>query len=353
VLKGKIMIKDVLDERSKKVLCAVVESYIKHLEPVGSRFVTRRYPLGCSSATIRNIMADLEDIGFLSQPHTSAGRVPTDKGYRFYVDYILAIKEIDHDEESEEFFKKFDSQLDNTSKDLNKIFLEATNALSTLSNYIGVITPPRPECTTFNRLELIRYRSEQVVAILLTNEGIIKNKVISIPPSYSQDDLNKIVDYLNKEYAGYPLDRIMFLLKEKISSEKVQYNDLINRTIKIYQEALSIVAEDIFVSNLYDAINLPDFSDISKIKELSKTIKDRHLLLKLLNEFSDIEGVQVIIGDENPISELKGLSIVASAYKEGQRNMGVIALLGPKRMNYSKSIYIVENIAKLISRTFD
>jgi heat-inducible transcriptional repressor len=347
------MIKDALEERSKKVLCAVVESYIKNLEPVGSRFVTRRYPLGCSSATIRNIMADLEDIGFLSQPHTSAGRIPTDKGYRFYVDYILDIKEVDHDEESREFLKKLQEQLDYMRRDVNKVFSEATNALSVLSNYIGVITPPRPECTTFNRLELIRYRSDQVVAILLTNEGIIKNKVISIPPSYSQDDVNNIVDYLNKEYFGYPLDRIMHILTEKISSEKVQYNNLINKTIKIYQEALSIVAEDIFVSNLYDAINLPDFCDISKIKELSRTIKDKHLILKLLNEFSDVEGVQVIIGDENPISELKGLSIVASAYKEGQRNMGVIALLGPKRMNYSKSIYIVENIAKLISRTFD
>ncbi len=347
------MIKDILDDRSKKVLCAVVESYIRNLEPVGSRFVTRRYSLGCSSATIRNIMADLEDVGFLSQPHTSAGRIPTDKGYRFYVDYILDIKEAEYDEESQEYLKKLDNHLEYIRSDLNKIFLEATNALSTLSNYIGVITPPRPECTTFNKLELIRYRSDQVVAILLTNEGIIKNKVISIPPSYSQDDLNNIVDYLNKEYSGYQLDKIMHILTERITTEKAQYNNLINKTIKIYEESLSIVAEDIFVSNLYDAINLPDFADISKIKELSKTIKDKHLILKLLNEFSDIEGIQVIIGDENPITELKGLSIVASAYKEGERNMGVIALLGPKRMNYSKSIYVVESIAKLISRTFD
>ncbi len=347
------MIKDIFDERTKKVLCAVVESYIKNLEPVGSRSVTRRYSLGCSSATIRNIMADLEDIGFLSQPHTSAGRIPTDKGYRFYVDYIVAVTETEHDEESEEFLKKLNSQLEHIRRDTNKIFLEATNALSTLSNYIGLITPPRPECTTFNRLELIRYRSDQVVAILLTNEGIIKNKIINIPPSYTQEDMNNIVDYLNHEYSGYPLDKIMNLLMDKISTEKVQYNDLITKTIRIYEESLSIVADDIFVSNLYDAINLPDFSDISKIKELSKTIKDKRLILKLLNEFSDIEGVQVIIGDENPISELKGLSIVASAYKEGQRNMGVIALLGPKRMNYSKAIYTVDNIAKLISRTFD
>lgn len=344
--------KDVLDERSKKVLCAIVESYIKTLEPIGSRYVTRRYSFGCSSATIRNIMADLEEIGFLSQPHVSAGRIPTDKGYRFYVDYILGYKERDYDEESRKFLRRLNNQLENLNKDMNKIFIEATNALSALSNYIGVITPPRPECITLNRLELIRYHSGQIVAILLTNEGIIKNKIINIPASYTQDDLNNIVDYLNEEYVGYSLDRIMKMLTEKLSKEKAQYNDLIKKTIKIYKEALSIVAEDIFVSNLYDAINLPDFSDITKIKELYKTIKDKKLILKLLNELSKSDGVEVIIGDENPFSELKNLSIVATAYKEGDRKMGVIALLGPKRMNYSRSIYIVENIAKLISRTF-
>lgn len=349
------MSKDILDERSKRVLCSVIESYIRNPEPVGSRFVARRYAMGFSSATIRNIMADLEDIGFLSQPHTSAGRVPTDKGYRFYVDYILDIQEAGHDEELEQFLVKLNSNLENIRREfnINTMFLEATDAISTLTNYIGVITPPRPQCTTFKRLELIRYSTNQVVAILLTNEGIIINKIIHIPPSYTQDDLNKITDYLNSEYAGNTLDKVMSLLTDKVSIEKDQYNNLVNKTIKIYEEALSLATEDIFVSGLYDAINLPDYSDISKIKELSKAIKEKHLILRLLNEFADIEGVQVIIGNENPITELKNLSIVASTYKDKERNMGVIALLGPRRMDYSKAIHMVDNVAKLISRTFD
>jgi len=349
------MLKEILDERSKKVLYAVVESYIKNPEPVGSRFVTRRYPLGFSSATIRNIMADLEDIGFLSQPHTSAGRIPTDKGYRFYVDCILDISEAEQNEEAEVFLVELNNKLEGIRRgiNINGVFLEAINALSKLSNYISVITPPRTESTTFNRLELLRYRADQVVAILLTNEGIIKNKVINIPPPYTQDDLNNIADYLNHEYSGYTLDKIVNLLMEKISTEKDQYNVLIRKTIKICEEALYFVDEDIYVSGLYDAINLPDFSDISKIRELSKAIKEKHLIMKLLNEFSDVEGVQVIIGSENPVDELKGLSIVTSTYKEGQRNMGVIALLGPRRMDYSKAIYMVNNVARLISKSFD
>lgn len=349
------MSKDILDDRSKKVLCSVVESYIRNPEPVGSRFVTRRYALGFSSATIRNIMADLEDVGFLSQPHTSAGRIPTDKGYRFYVDYILDVYDTGHDEELEQFMLKLNSRLENVRLEfnINTMFSEATDAISTLTNYIGVITPPRPQCTTFKRLELIRYRTNQVVAILLTNEGIIKNKIINIPPSFTQDDLNKITDFLNSEYSGYTLDKVMSHLTEQVSIEKDQYNDLITNTIRIYEEALSLVAEDIFVSGFYDAINLSDFSDISKIKELYKAIKEKHLILRLLDEFADIEGVQVIIGNENPINELKSLSIVASTYKDKHRYMGVIALLGPRRMDYSKAIHMVDNVAKLISKTFD
>ncbi len=349
------MSKDILDERSKRVLCYVIESYIRNPEPVGSRFVTRRYSLGFSSATVRNIMADLEDIGFLTQPHTSAGRVPTDKGYRFYVDYILDIKETEHDEELEQLLIKLNNNLENIKRECNisNIFSEATDAISTFTNYIGVITTPRTQSITLKRLELIRYRSNQVVAILLSNEGVIINKIINIPPLYTQDDLNKITDYLNSEYSGYTLDKVMNLLTEKVSAEKDQYNDLVRKTIKIYQDALSLVADDIFVSGLYDAINLPDFSDISKIKELSKAIKDKHLILKLLNEFADMEGVQVIIGSENPINELRGLSIVASTYKDKDRNMGVIALLGPKRMDYSRAIHMVDNVAKLISKTFE
>lgn len=347
--------KDILDDRSKKVLCSVIESYIRNPEPVGSRYVTRRYSLGFSSATIRNIMADLEEIGFLSQPHTSAGRVPTDKGYRFYVDYILDIHETGHDEELDQFLSKLHNRIEKIRQDfnINSIFSETTDAISTLTNYIGVITPPRPQCTTFKRLELIRFRAEQVVAILLTNEGIIKNKIIRVSPAYTQDDLNKISDYLNNEYAGQTLDKIMTLLSEKLSSEKSQYNSLISKTINIYEEALSLVTQDIFISGLYDAINLPDFADISKIKELSNAIKEKHLILRLLNELANADGVQVIIGNENPIEELKGLSIVASTYKDKDRIMGVIAVLGPRRMNYSRTIYMIDNVAKLISKTFD
>lgn len=348
------MVMELLDERSKQILYAVVQSYISKPAPVGSRFVTKKYSFGFSPATVRNIMADLEDLGFLSQPHTSAGRVPTDKGYRFYVDSIMVVRETgEFDSGVVDFVQQFAKKFENIRSDVNNMFLEVTNSLSMMSNYIGVVTPPRAEKIIFNRIDFIRYKEDKVVAILLTEEGVIKNKIIGVDSRLTQDDLNRIADYLNAEYSGRTIDEIKNLLVRKAYREKALWDKLIARAIKIYEQAISFTEDDVFVSGLYDVMNLPDFSDISKIREISRAIKDKHIILKLLDELSDAEGVHVFIGNENPVEELKNLSVVASTYKEKERPMGVIALIGPTRMDYSKAIYMVDTIAKCISRTFD
>lgn len=348
------MVINMLDERSKQVLRAVVQSYINKLEPVGSRFVTKKYALGCSPATIRNIMADLEDLGFLSQPHTSAGRVPTDKGYRFYVNFLGDADNYgEQDAELKDCICRFTQRLEGIGSDLNGMFVEVTNALSSMSNYIGVVMPPRPESTTFNRIDFIRYKADKVVAVLLTDEGVIKNKMLSVDTAFTQEDLNRIAGYLNSEYSGRTIDEIKSMLVKKMRQEKAAWDKLITRAIKIYEEATSFAEDDFFVSGLYDVMGLPDFSDMSRIREISRAIKDKHAILKLLEELSNAEGVQVVIGNENPVEELRGLSVVASTYKEGERPMGVIALIGPTRMDYSKAIYMVDAISKCISRTFE
>ncbi|MDI6801007.1 MAG: heat-inducible transcriptional repressor HrcA [Thermodesulfovibrionales bacterium] len=354
-----------LDERSKQILYAIIESYIDKPEPVGSRFVTKKYPFGFSSATIRNIMADLEEFGFLSQPHTSAGRIPTDKGYRFYVDSISGtdinkgfVRErmdkasyLHYDDSLGDMVCQFTKKLGRIKNDMNAMFSEVINTLSSMSNYVSVALPPKTEKTTFNRIDLIRYKDNKAVAILLTNEGVIKNKVLKIDASLAQEDINSIADYLNSEYAGHTLDEIRGSLVKRMKQEKLLWDEVIAKAIKICEQALLFTSEDIFVSGLYDVINLPDFSNILRIKQIAKAIKDKHLILRLLDEFSDAEGVQVLIGSEHHYEELNGLSVVASPYKEGDRPMGVIALIGPTRMNYPKAIYMVDRIAKCISKT--
>lgn len=354
-----------MDERAKHVLFAVVESYINKPEPVGSRFVTKKYPIGFSPATIRNIMADLEEMGFLGQPHTSAGRIPTDKGYRFYVNclYEKKIRPLPAKQDTEqsvyngedicEFISSFSKKLKRVKNDINTMFLEVTNTLSMMSNYVGIALLPKPENTTFNRIDLIKYKGDNIVAILVTDEGVIRNRILKVDSKLTQHDLNRISDYLNSEYSGLKLDEIRGILINRMKQEKVLWDRLISKAIKICEEAISFTGDNLFISGLHDVINLPDFSDISKIKEMARAIKDKHLILKLLDELSKSEGVQVLIGSENQFEELKNMSIVASPYKERNRPMGVIALIGPTRMNYSKAIYMVDSIAKCISKIFE
>lgn len=348
------MNRKMLDSRTKQILFAVVQSYISNPEPVGSRFVSKKYEFSCSPATIRNVMSDLEELGLLMQPHTSAGRIPTDKGYRMYVDMLQSAESRNNGFEIEkDFFTSYTSKLETMKNDLSGMFSEVTNTLSSMSSYIGLALPPKPDRTTFNRIDLLKYRGDQIVAILVTDEGVIKNRIICAGSSLEQKDLNRISDYLNTEYGGYTIDEIRDILIYRIKKEKALWDNLISSAIKICEQALSFSDEDLFVSGFYDMVNLPDFSDISRIKDIARAIKEKHLILKLMNELSNTEGVHVMIGSENPIEELRKLSIVTSTYKEGDRKIGVVALIGPTRMNYTGAIYMVENIARCISRTFE
>ena len=336
-----------LSERSKKVLCAVVQSYINSPDPVGSRVVTKRYSFGLSPATIRNIMADLEDMGLLTQPHTSAGRVPTDLGYRFYVDslvtegeYYLNL-EILHD-----LYKRLEA----LKNDMDSLLGEITRNLSLLSHYLGIAMSPMSDITTLKRINLLKYKANTVAAVLFTDDGLIKNKVVPIDSEISQKDLNRIAAYLNSEFSGYTFDDIRTKLIKEMSKEKVRCDSLISRAMKICQEAIYFPQGALFVSGFSEVLELPDFADLKKIRELSRAIEDKHTIIKLLDKLSESDGIQVLIGSENSMDVMKKLSVVVSPCKEVDRQIGVVGIIGPTRMNYAKAMYIVENTAKFITR---
>jgi len=335
-----------LSERTKKILYAIVQSYINYPDPVGSRVVTRRYSLGLSPATIRNIMADLEEMGFLIQPHTSAGRVPTDLGYRFYVN-SLAAEDVNHSnmEILQDLYRKLEALRNN----LDMLLGETTKSLSLLSHYLGVAMSPTSDLTKLKKIDLLKYTTGRIAAVLFTDEGAIKNRVLSIDQELSQKDLNRIANYLNSEFSGYSLDEIRMKLLREMSKEKVRCDTLLSRAMQICQDALSFPYGDLFVSGLSEVLDLPDFNDLRKIRELSRAIEDKHMLIKLLDKLSESEGVQVIIGSENAMDEMKRFSIVASACRQGDRPIGVVGIIGPTRMNYAKAIYIVENTVKFIT----
>ena len=336
-----------LNERNKKILCAVVQSYINFPDPVGSRSVTKKYSFGLSPATIRNIMADLEDMGFLTQPHTSAGRVPTDLGYRFYVDSLVA---------EEDYYSNIDilqgiyKRLESLKNDMDTLLSEITKNLSRLSHYLGIAISPSPDITTLKRINLLKYKADRVAVVLFTDEGLIKNKIISIDSEISQKDLNRIAGYLNSEFSGYTFDEIRLKIIKEMSREKSRCDSLISKAMRICQDALFFPCSALFVSGLSEVLELPDFADLKKIRELSRAIEDKHTIIKLLDKLSESAGVQVIIGSENTLEEMKKLSVIVSPCKEGKRSIGVVGIIGPTRMNYAKAIYIVDNTSKLITK---
>ncbi|KPK46111.1 MAG: hypothetical protein AMK74_01200 [Nitrospira bacterium SM23_35] len=338
----------ILSERSSKILYAVVQSYINYLDPVGSRVVTKRYSFGLSPATIRNIMADLEEMGFLKQPHTSAGRVPTDLGYRFYVDSL--VKESDLNSNIEiEILQGLYRRLEILKNNIELLLSETTKSLSMLSHYLGIAMSPTPDMTTLRKINLLKYNTDKVAVVLFTDEGLIKNKVIPIDPEISQKDLNRIATYLNSEFSGYTFDEIRIKILKEMSREKIRCDHLISKAMRICREALCFPLNELFISGFSEVLALPDFTDLKVIRELSKAVEDKHNIIKILDKLSETEGVQVVIGSENEPFEMKKLSLVASPCMEGDRPVGVVGIIGPTRMNYAKAIYIVENTAKFIS----
>lgn len=340
-----------LDERTKRVLCAVVESYIEKPEPVGSRYIMKKYGFNVCSATIRNIMSDLEDEGFLFQPHTSAGRVPTDRAYRFYVDCIFQETLKLQSAEIKRFVESLTKKLRKLRNNMNSLFLETTQSLSQATKYLGLALLPETDKTTLHRVDFIKFKDDLVIAVVVNDKGIVKNKIIKAYPEITQQELNNLADFVNSNYQGKAFDEIREDLFLRIKREKIFWDKLIAKILKMCQQALYFSREDLYISGLYNIMHLPDFSDIEKLREIAKTIQDRHLLIKLFENISENDDIKIIIGDENPIEELRSLSIIASPYKERDKSLGVIALVGPKRMDYQRAIMLVNAFAKSLTDT--
>jgi heat-inducible transcriptional repressor len=338
----------VLDERSKQILHAVIQLYISSPGPVGSRAVTKKFPIGLSPATIRNIMSDLEDMGFLRQPHTSAGRVPTDSGYRFYVDALTAEKSDTDRELASELIRK----LELMRTDVNSFLDNASRMLSELSHYIGISVSPNTHQTTLSRIELIPYRKNQIAVMLITDEDVIRNKIISIEQEIPREDLNRLAGYINERYAGQTLENIRKTIVTEMANDRLLCDSLISEAMAICKNVFSVSECNVFISGLSEVLTLPDFYDIERIRGLLRTIEDKHVILNLLEKISATEGPQVFIGSENPLDELKQFSFVAAPYCEGHRPIGAIAIIGPTRMNYGQAITLVDITAKFITDIF-
>ncbi|OGL39656.1 MAG: heat-inducible transcription repressor HrcA [Candidatus Schekmanbacteria bacterium GWA2_38_9] len=341
-----------LSIRNKQILKAVITSYVSTAEPVGSRTITKKFKLDLSPATVRNIMSDLEEMGFLSHPYTSAGRVPTNKAYRFYVDSILS-ENVFNSQLPIQF--QFGDELKESNEAVNveDIMKRISHRLSQISNQVGIILAPKFSFTTFKHIEFINLREKRVLAIFVTKSGMIQNKLIKFDEDLSQDTLDKITRYLNEQFQGMTLCEIREKLREMMLEEKRLYDKLVARALTLSSLAFSNAEEEeIYFDGTANILNQPEFSDVEEMKRIFAAFEQKNLLLQLLDKCVNSKGMQIFIGTENPVKEIQDLSIVTSVYKSGDRVLGTLGIIGPTRMDYSQIIPLVSCTAVLMSNLF-
>jgi heat-inducible transcriptional repressor len=339
---------EVLDERTQNILMAVIRSFIQTAEPIGSRTISRRFDFGLSPATIRNVMSDLEEFGFLEQPHTSAGRVPTDKGYRFYIDHLRGLEELSA-EESRRIAQRYLSY----HGEADEVIAETSRLLSEMSRYAGIVLR-KFSTTVFRRVEFVKVRGRQVLAIFVVASGMVHNKLITLDEEMTQDELYKVSNYLNQEFSGQPLRLIRQRLLERLAEEKAQYDALLQQVMKVGEKTFDSAEardSDIYVGGTANIIDQPEFmTNVERMKELFKAFEEKSRLISLLDRCLDDTGVNVIIGSETPLHDIHECSLVTRTYSYGDQTVGVLGVVGPKRMAYPRIMALVDYTATLVSR---
>lgn len=338
-----------IDDRKWQILEAIIREYILTAEPVGSRTLTRRYDLGISAATIRNEMADLEDLGFLEQPHTSAGRIPSDRGYRTFVDSMLKAKDLPTvSEEVQGLFivKK---------RQIQDLIQETTRLLSDTTHYVSVGVAPDVQHTVFQHIQLIPLNDRKVVAVLVTDTGMVHNQIFNMPITMDRKELGQISEFLNDRLQGIILQEISFEMMKHLESELVSRYDIMTDVFKtLYVELLGEAnrkLQQIFLDGTSYMMDQPEFTDINKLKTVMNLIEQRELLGHALKHPGSDDSIFVSIGQENPIKEMKNCSIVSATYSVNGKPIGRIGVLGPTRMEYGKVISLLQFVTGVLSRT--
>ncbi|MGC1454176.1 MAG: heat-inducible transcriptional repressor HrcA [Nitrospirota bacterium] len=332
-------------ERNKRVLQAVIDSYIASGAPIGSTVLVKKYDFGVSSATLRNIMAELEELGYLTHPHTSAGRIPTDLGYRYYIDSLISIEK-----DADDFGDQLRQAPPLHGDDLHELMEEASRFLASLSQCAGVVVAPSEPEAKYKHIEFVRLHGSRVLIIFVTATGIVQNKLIDLDESIRQQDLNQFSSYLVDELERWTLTEIRQRLIEKMREEKLVFAQLMDETCRASQEVHDRENEMVYIGGASKMLENPEFATVDKMRSLFKAFEDKYKLLRLLDRSVAAEGIKVFIGSENTFFEMQGCSMVVSTYRASQNVVGTLGVIGPTRMQYKQVIQVVDYTSKMLSK---
>lgn len=333
-------------ERAQRILRILVEHYIQEGSPVGSRTLSKRSGLELSPATIRNVMADLEDLGFVSAPHTSAGRVPTAKGYRFFVDTLIKLRP----PAKAEVARLQHRLVDEVSGDSKSIAETASSALSALTSLAGVVTIPRQAHAILRQLEFLPLSDRRVLAILVTNDSEVENRILHMDRDYTADELHHAANYLNENFAGQELPEIRTRILDELSDTRETMNQLMIDAINMAQMTFNQSKESTqyVMSGETKLMEFNELSNIETLKHLFEAFNQQQEILRLLDRSIAAHGVQIFIGEESGFEILDECSVVSAPYRVDDDIVGVLGVIGPTRMAYERIIPIVDITAKLV-----
>ncbi|HHY76355.1 MAG TPA: heat-inducible transcription repressor HrcA [Firmicutes bacterium] len=333
-----------LDERKARVLRAVVEEYIETGMPVGSRVIAKRYRLGVSPATIRNEMADLEDTGYLDKPHTSSGRVPSDRGYRFYVDELMPKKKLTADES-----RAIESLFRTKMRDVVSFLREVVRVVSETSHYLGFVLGPDCESVTFRSIHILPASSEKALLVLITDIGFVETCLIeSDVPS---EELAGISEMLSRNLTGVTMDRVADKAYSLLKEETSRYAMIVDQVVEFLRSVTMSEGERLYVGSPVNLLNLPEFRDVERLKGVMAAIESNGILKAILTRSHDETSPTIRIGVENEDESIRDISMVYGTFSAGSTE-GKVGILGPKRMDYSKAVAIVSMLEDRLSGYF-
>ncbi|WP_024984576.1 heat-inducible transcriptional repressor HrcA [Brevibacillus borstelensis] len=340
-----------LSDRQRLILNAIVDNYIHSAEPVGSRTISKKDGIGFSSATIRNEMADLEELGYLEQPHTSAGRVPSTKGYRFYVDNLIQ-PHLLNDLELGKLKQLFAERIHH----FEQVIEYTAQILSHVTNYTAIVLGPEIFEHRLKHIQIVPLNEEQAVAIVVTNTGRVENKLIDLPKGVRPQEIEKLVNILNTKLSDVPLWQLRQRLYQEIAGEMRRHVEQYEEMLHILEDSLTREEKErVYLRGATKIMNQPEFRDVDKVKDILELLERNEQLIHLFG--APAEGLTVRIGQENQLDAIKQCSIITTSYSLGGKPVGMVGILGPTRMEYSKVItvlnYLAEGLSQMLTSEFE
>jgi heat-inducible transcriptional repressor len=338
-----------MEDRATRVLRNIVEEYVATAEPVGSRTISKKMGQALSPATIRNIMADLEEMGFLAQPHTSAGRIPTGLGFRYYIDHLLHLRSLAQGE-----VDQLNLAAQEGGAPADELVRQVGRLLANLACQASVVIVSRPDQQRLRSVSLMRAAVDKILLVAVMQGGYVQHRLIDGEPDVSADELEKINAYLNELAEGLTLPQLRVRILAELRKEKARYDRVMHQALTVGARALSDSGPgEVFVEGRANILDQPEFAeDVQRLKRILRAFEEKSVIFRLLDRAMASQAIQVSIGQENPVEDMGDVSVVASGYRQGASSVGSIGLIGPVRMDYSRVIPLVEYTANLLTTMF-